>query len=237
MARTVPALIALAAGWVLLFSPAPLRAQEVQQHGVAFEEWIRNQFFGGYTPDGYTQKWDIPAEANRDYGKIPVNPKATRYGTPIGMGDALRQFDIDEPYLLIVGFWDQVGTHKCFVNVVAARIDPDLQRRLWHPIQRADLEALDTLIKDRSLPVDQVRRRALAMKNAAPFSQAIIQVNPKIDTKGQRRLQCSLRFFDFFEHVAPGHSSDRTDHPELFGLPVPKLPDSGPRAFTPREKD
>lgn len=222
--------VALVAGLALSVSGW---AQEVQRHGVDFEEWIRNQFFGGYTPTGYTQKWDIPAEANTEHGRIPVNPKATRYGTPVGMGDALRQFDVDEPYLLIVGFWDQVGPDKKFVNVVAVRIEPDLQRKLWHPVQRRDLEQFDAMIKDRSLPVEEVRRRALAIKNAPPFSKAIFQVNPKIDTKGQRRLQCSLRFRDLFEQVAPGASSERMESPELFGVPVPKVRDSGPRVFAP----
>ena len=39
-----------------------------------FEKWLRETFFGGYEPPGYTQKWDIPATANPDHGRIPVNP-------------------------------------------------------------------------------------------------------------------------------------------------------------------
>src|SRR5437879_6251188 len=34
-------------------------AQEVQHHGLVFEEWIDDTFFGGYRPPSYTQKWDI----------------------------------------------------------------------------------------------------------------------------------------------------------------------------------
>ncbi|MFQ3671238.1 MAG: hypothetical protein SNJ84_07245 [Verrucomicrobiia bacterium] len=221
-------------GWGMT---AGLVGQEVQQHGVIFEEWIRNEFFGGYQPLSYTEKWDIAAEANQDHGGIPVNPKATRYGTPVGMGDALRQFDVDEPYLLIVGFWDQVGPHKRFVNVVAVRVEPELQQRLWHPVTRPDLEALDALIKDRTIPVEEVRRRALAVKSRPPFSESIFQVNPKIDGKGQRRLQCSIRFRDFFRVVAPEAVSERQEQPELFGVAVPKVRDSGPRQFAPVEAE
>ncbi|GAB4247243.1 MAG: hypothetical protein OHK005_13360 [Candidatus Methylacidiphilales bacterium] len=224
----------LAIGLSALWLPTKLAAQEVQHHGVFFEEWIRSQFFDGFKPASYTQKWDIPAEANPRFGRIPVNPKATRYGAPIGMGDALRQFDINEPYLLIVGFWDQVGSSKRFVNVVATRVDPELHQRLWHPVTRADLEALDTLIKERTLPVDQVRRKVQAIKTQPPFAQAIMQVNPKIDSKGQRRLQCSIRFADFFTYLAPDASSDRMENPKLFGVAVPLVPDSEPRTFTPR---
>ena len=36
-------------------------AQEVQRHGLVFEQWVRDTFFEGYQPPGYTQRWDIPA--------------------------------------------------------------------------------------------------------------------------------------------------------------------------------
>ena len=56
-------------------------AQEVQSHGLVFERWVRDTFFDGYKPASYTQRWDIPASANRAHGGIPVNPKAVKHGT------------------------------------------------------------------------------------------------------------------------------------------------------------
>src|SRR5215207_8843871 len=82
-------------------------AQEVQQHGLMFESWVRDTFFGGYQPSSYTQKWDIPASANVRFGGVPVNPKAARYGSAVDLGDALRQFDIAESFILVIGFWRQ----------------------------------------------------------------------------------------------------------------------------------
>ena len=76
----------------------------MQNHGLLFEKWLRDTFSGGYEFSRYTQKWDIPASANKEHGRIPVNPNVSRHGTPIGLGDALRQIDIDEPFLLITGF-------------------------------------------------------------------------------------------------------------------------------------
>ena len=49
---------------LLLFLPRELPAKppevrrEVQRHGVVFEQWIRETFFGGYQPADYTQRWD-----------------------------------------------------------------------------------------------------------------------------------------------------------------------------------
>lgn len=218
--------------WLMLIATAWTQSTgEVQRHGVAFEQWVRDQFFGGYTPPAYTQKWDIPAEANLNFGRIPVNPKATKFRTPVGLGDALRQYDINEPFLLIVGYWEQRGPDKHFVKVVAPVVQPTVWRQLWGPLTRADLEALDTLIRDRTRPYQEVQKAARNMKSRPPYSQSIIVLNPKIDRHGQRRLQCSLRYDDLFRYLLPDSDPAPEESPHLFGQPVPILSDSGPRAF------
>ena len=215
----------------LLLSLVCAHSREVQSHGLLFEKWLCSTFFGGYTPQGYTQKWDIPASANPDHGRIPVNPKAAKHGAPLGMGDALRQFDIDETFLIIAGFWQQSSENeKEWTNVQAVRVELTVWRRLWHPITRADLEKLDSVIKDKTLSIEEARAKAQELKSKPPFTLAVIQVNPKIDSS-QRRLQCSLRFTDFFKHLVPEATSAPQANPELFGVPVPKRFDSTPRQF------
>lgn len=213
---------------------ATLRAQEVQRHGLVFEEWIDDTFFDGYRPPSYTQKWDIPASANKRFGGIPVNPKATKYRTPVDLGDALRQFDIAEPFMLVIGYWRQEGDEKRFVNIVAPRIAPADWRKLWGPVTRADLERLDAVIKDRSLTPPQARAAALKMKREPPFTQCVFVLNPKIDSKTQRRLQCSLRFDDVFRYLAPDADRRVHEHPSLFGVEFPAKVDSKPRTLRSR---
>ncbi len=213
-----------------LFLLNALRAEEVQRHGLVFEQWVRDTFFEKYVPPSPTQKWDIPAAANRSHGGIPVNPKATKFGTPVDMGDALRQFAIEEPFLLVIGYWKQEGEEKRFVNIVAPRIEPEAWRKLWGPVTLADLQKLDVVVKDRTLTPASARAAALRLKNQPPFTQAVIQVNPKIDEKGQRRLQCSLRFADVFKHVAPGADPAEQDGAALWEVPFPGPLPSQPRA-------
>lgn len=208
-----------------------LTAREVQQHGLVFEQWICDTFFDGYRPHNYTQKWDIPAEINTRHGGVPVNPKAAKYGTAVDLGDALRQFDIAEPFILVIGYWQQQGDAKRFVNIVAPRIEPDQWRALWGPITHADLERLDAVIKDRSLSPAQARAAAQKIKNAPPFSQAVIALNPKIDSKTQRRLQCSLRFADVFTKLAPAADPAPQPAPRLWGRAFPGPISSQPRVF------
>lgn len=209
----------------------PLGAAEVQEHGVVFEEWVREEFFAGYEPESYTQKWDVPAEVNTEFGGIPVNPKATKYGSAIGLGDALRQFDIDEPFMLLLGFWQQDGPVKRFVNITPVTIHPETWRMMWGPITRQDLERLDSLIKDRSIDYREVRRLAQDMKRSPPFSESLIVLNPKIDSSGQRRLQCSLKFDHVFELLATHASPGPSDQPVLWGVPFPGPVTSAARSF------
>jgi hypothetical protein len=216
---------------LLLLLSAVASAQEVQRHGLVFERWVRDTYFDGYQPAGYTQRWDIPAAANLRHGGLPVNPKFCKHGTAVDLGDALRQYEIDEPFILLVGFWQQDGGQKRVVGLLAPEIPPALWRRLWAPITHHDLQKLDRLIKDPGRSVEELRRLALRMKNAPPFTQAVIQVNPKIGTDGQRRLQCSIRFSDVFAHRAPGANPAPQARPALWGVefpgPIPSPPRGG----------
>lgn len=207
-------------------------AQEVPSHGLGFERWVRDTFFDGYKPASHTQRWDIPASANRNHGAVPVNPKGVKHGTAVDLGDALRQYEIDEPFLLVIGFWQQEGDVKRIVNIIAPRISPERWRKLWGPVTYADLRRLDALIKDTGPSVEETRRLALKLKNSPPFSEAVIQVNPKIDNHGQRRLQCSIRFADVFKHLAPEADPQPQARPALFGVEYP-----GPIASPPRKSE
>jgi hypothetical protein len=209
----------------LAFYLSPLaQAEEEQAHGLAFEHWLADTFFSGYRAEGYTQKWDIPAEINQlpdpALRGLPVNPKATRLGSPIGLGDALRQYDIAEPFLLVVGFWRQSApAEKTFVRIAAVRVEPEAWRALWAPLTRADLEQLEALVLDRSLSPAEARRRVADLKREPRFRAAAITLNPKIDARGQRRLQCSLREKQFWQLAGEGlaQSADAS----LWGVPFP----------------
>lgn len=215
----------------ILLSFSGFAAQEVQSHGLVFEEWVDDTFFDGYRPPSYTQKWDIPAAVNRTHGGVPVNPKAVKYRTPVDLGDALRQFDIAEPFLLIIGYWRQEGEAKRFVNLIAPRIEPEAWHRLWGPVTRADLERLDAVIKDQTLSPAQARAAAQKIKDAPPFTGAVIEVNPKIDAQTQRRLQCSLSFANVFKYLAPGADPQPQEHATLWTVEFPQTVLSKPRVL------
>lgn len=205
-------------------------SQEVQQHGLVFERWVQDTFFDGYRLDNYTQEWDVAKGANKKYGGLPVSIKFTKYGSPVGLGDALRQFQINEDFLLIIGYWKQEGERKRIVNIVSAVVTPKLYQSLWQPITLNDLKTLDAAVKNRASDAKQARLDAKNLKAAPPFTKAVMTVNPKIDSKIQRRLQCSLRFRYVFERLAPKADPSAQQKPTLFGIAAPEPFLSSPRS-------
>ncbi len=201
---------------------------EVQSHGFVFEKWVRDQFFGGYK-NKYSAKWDIPAEKNKKLGRIPVSIKTAKYHSTINLGDALRQFQTNEDFLLIVGFWKQNGIYKKIVNASAVLVKKGIWKALWEPLTEKQLKSLDNLIKDKSVGYVKIRAKAQKLKRSFPV--IAMTLNPKIDSKTQRRLQCGLRFNLYFDKLAPKHSREAIKSPILFGKKVPPPWKSGSRVF------
>lgn len=103
------------------------------------------------------------------------------------------------------------------MNIIAPMVTPKLYRSLWEPITLEDLKRLDAVVKDRKPGYREARAAAQKIKSAPPFARAILTVNPKIDEKSQRRLQCSLSFKNVFKRLAPQADSKPQERPQLFG--------------------
>ena len=206
---------------------------EVQLHGFDFENWIKKTFFADFTVS-YSSKWDVPAEFNRlenvpeAFQHLPVSIKTCKNRCPIGFGDALRQFNVDEDFLLIVGFWEQSGANKNFVAVEAVKIGAIFWKNLFAPLTEDELKSLDSVIKNKESHYAEVRKSAKEIKKS--FAPTKMILNPKIDSKSQRRLQCSLPFNVFWNDILKKESS-RNLETSLFGERVPNPFVSGARIF------
>ena len=192
-------------------------AKERQSHGYRFENWVIENFYNNQNAQ-YTDKWDVPPHSAhslvpKQFHTYPVSVKTVKSGQSIGFGDALRQQAIEQDFLLIVGIWDADGNKKYWQGVIVKLFSATEWSDLWNPIQLSDLQSFDSLVKDRSLEIDVVRRNAKALKKKSPFNLAIMQLNPKIDPYGQRRLQCSLQY-----KVYQYWKDEKT---ELWGVPIP----------------
>jgi hypothetical protein len=209
---------------------------QVQSHGFAFEQWVKQTFFG-ISKSVYTQKWDVEKEHNsgdkipQELRGIPVSIKTAKYGSPIGLGDAIRQFHIEEDFLFIVGFWIQKEKmEKVIVAAEGVKVSRSEWRNLWSPITLEKLKELDSIIKDYQKDYKEVRYQAKEMKKKEPYCLTQIVLNPKIDSKSQRRLQCSLPFKVFWQSIAKKQAY-QSEEPIIFGEKVSRFIISPQRIF------
>jgi hypothetical protein len=211
---------------------------EVQAHGFGFEKWVRDQFFAGYR-GSYMQKWDVPADHNTQatvpepFHHLPVSIKTAKAGSPIGLGDVLRQRQIDHDFLMIVGFWEQrTSTEKWFVDIGYAVFRAGDWQAVWGHLTLAEIAAIDVIVKNQGTHYSIVRAAAQAWKRQPLVRTASLVINPKIDTKTQRRIQCSVPN-PFFWRVA-GREPRRNDAPALWGIVFPNPVISSARTFNSR---
>lgn len=210
---------------------------EVQQHGFDFQKWVKANFFGEDHDEVYTGKWDVDKELNtslkvpQSFRGLPVSIKTVKYGSPLGLGDIIRQRSIDEEFLLVAGFWEQFSpSHKNFVAIEAIKFKQAHWNSLWGPLSMERVRELDRIVKNRALTHLEARSQAQAWLAESGISKSKIVPNPKIDSKTQRRVQCSLPFQVFWKIV--GVSPRKSHSPCLWGLNFPNPLFSPPRSFS-----
>jgi hypothetical protein len=208
---------------------------EVQAHGFSFEKWVCDHFFSGYQGT-YMQKWDVPPDRNVEvsvpakFHKLPVSIKTAKLGSPIGLGDVLRQRQIDHGFLMIVGFWEQrTAAEKWIADIGFAAFDPTVWEKLWGQLTLDEIASIDQVVKNPNEHYSIVRAKAQQWKRKPAVQSSTLVINPKIDSKKQRRIQCSLPYPTFWNFA--GRSPAPEDCPELWGHVFPNPIQSSARTF------
>jgi hypothetical protein len=215
---------------------------EHQKHGFDFEDWVRVTFTT--SPAGKRNaKWDIESPRYKSkYGKytdrytgLPVSIKVRKYGQGVQFGDVLRQYQVKQDFLLIVGFWEQSGQVKRFKDVSVTRViakqwrdlfaevippDGEKTNRLTAPKMGKIITDFNEMVKNPDLSVYRTRKMAAQVKKTIP--RMTMSIHQKIDND-QRRVQCSLRFTVFLTKFAVMQPRDKDDSQRatLWGLTVP----------------
>lgn len=181
---------------------------EVQLHGFTWQNELLRVY--GATPEelrtlSYTEKDDLPGRFNRLQPGVSISVKTTGTRNSVCMGDALRVYDSvfsTQPIHIVVLTYTQTETTKQLQSIV----EVDLTNSgplLFGDLRRTDIEALDKLVK--AIPhgrrSDDERYEYKELQATLAKSMTGLCLNPKIDSKKQRRLQCSFnRFIDFVQN-------------------------------------
>ena len=179
---------------------------EVQAHGNYFED-VKTREITGFSKDeydklknnGYTSSMDIVEGLHSDKD-ISIK---TAKGRKVDCGDILRR-RAEPEYDIIIGVWDQVGNKKIFHTEYTFHIKPEHESILWGKMTYERLREFDSYIK--SIPEGRTAQQDTkierqVLKNIVEDSNAQMRIHPKVDSKKQRRVQCS---FKIDEMIASG---------------------------------
>ena len=170
---------------------------EVQAHGNLYEDRVIRERTG-MTKDeydtkkenGYTSEFDLASGLVVDYnGSI----KTTNNNT-ICCSDLLRKMK-HKDYNLIVGVYKQVGNQKKFHTEYEFFITPNDYNILWGDMKYDDVESFVNYVK--SIPAGKEAQQSTksfrnTLQESVQCKKALFKINPKVDSKNQRRVQCSL---------------------------------------------
>lgn len=163
-----------------------------QAHGFAFEDMVKaSSYFSGASnfKRSHTEDFDIEARFDKRLG-IPTSVKTTK-SKSIALADARRFWRCSSDFRLVVGVYTQNGEVKDFSKVYEFTITQAIHSEIVGSVSLEFVEKFHEIISTKSLQDYQTARNvAKALNDLRPKS--LISLNPKIDSKTQRRLQCSI---------------------------------------------
>jgi len=166
---------------------------EVQSHGFIFEDWVKGILGVEKLASNYTQKWDVP-------GETPVSVKCMGLTNALEFGSAVRIWEIDDTFTLVVGRWEQVGFKKLIRSIDEIDITPEILKEMRGNVSLEEIRNFDKKIK--TFPAGKVGQKqgikfARKWKTERENGFGLLTITHKIDSKNQRRIQCNLNYNNY----------------------------------------
>ena len=180
-----------------------------QLHGKIFEELIKNKL-GIKEEIKMNEQFDIPKEiiekvkgenvSNKILNEIPTvsfsiktKKRSKTQNERFDLADAKRIFSIEEDFKLIVGLFEQKKDKKIISEVLEYSVGKEELQKLKGTLTKDKIEKFEKEIKaieDYKVAREYAKKEKSKIVNE---NKTIIQLNHKIDSKKQRREQCSIK--------------------------------------------
>lgn len=213
---------------------------EVQNHGVLFEDSIIRAITG-LSKDEYQTKLDNAYTASMDVVKgiesdLNYSVKVSKDGKSIGCGDIIRfiRHSRDDEFTMVVGAWQQVSpTVKRYNTIYEFNICPTDYTKLWAGITEEAVQPFVDYVRsiEPGKTAQMANRRLWKERRQAiydTYGQGLCAIDAKIDSKNQRRVQCSIKI-DKLIDSGIAYSKYETEYK---GIKLPYEQTSSPRQFT-----
>ena len=203
-----------------------------QEFGFHMENLVRVMIHELQPKSNDTGIHDIPEEDNQ-FNKETESIKTTGMNS-IDCGDVLRfyGYDMKDQHVMVVFRYKQIGPKRKVHETLVLRYNSEFKKALFGNVTDAEIKALDTYVK--SIPhfgrtsEHQTTYKKMA-KDMKEKSGGWISYAPKVDSKSQRRVQCSIRKLDDFLKKYPQFIISRTADCSLHGITLESEYDFGPR--------
>ena len=182
-----------------------------QGHGIIFESDII-MAKTGYTKNEY--EVGLPGRSKSKFDIVKGHKGANFNGSvkvsnsnTVGCGDVRRIYEASETlYTIIIGLWEQYGSDKVVNEIIEFQMIPKYHTLLWGDIKFDVVDKYIDMVK--RIPHGksaQTKYKPIWEKRVKKIrkSRGLIQINTKVDSKEQRRVQCSFLITDFIENGIP----------------------------------
>lgn len=204
-----------------------------QGHGLFWDSEIRERVFELPPCKNDTKKYDISCSENKfnDCENISIKTSAN---DGIDCGDILRFFNgnFTNKYTIILIRYKQVGNKKQIKEIIELDYNLELRNYLFGSITETILTNYVELIK--SIPhgvvSEEVKNNYKTMKTQLQKEHNMrINISPKVDSKTQRRVQCSIPKIHKLIELFPSIVISRTTAPIVRGVELTSEIHSSPR--------
>lgn len=163
-----------------------------QIHGKVFEDTIKAcELFSSSADRGRsnTASFDIESEFDKK-DQLPISIKTTKNKT-VGLADARRFFSLDQDFKMIIGCYTQDQNIKSFHSIYEVLIRKNDHKLLTNGVSVSFVKSFHEILSIDSIhDFNKARELSHAIKSVDFGSKVVL--NPKIDSKKQRRLQASI---------------------------------------------
>lgn len=190
-----------------------------QMHGKIFEDQFKVAFRGASDSSRtHNSFFDIEKKFDKfnEFKKLPTSIKTTKNKT-VCLADARRIFSINEEFRLLVLQYEQVGEEKLPKRIFEFFPTTSEWNSLKLGLEFDDVKSFhDELVKYAVGEHDAARiwakKKKKELQKIHKLSKAKgFELNPKIDSKRQRRLQCSIKLDVLLEKIENKKIYDKKD--------------------------
>jgi hypothetical protein len=204
-----------------------------QGHGLFWDSEIRQSVFKLEACKNDTKKYDIDSHENIFDSSENVSIK-TSSNNGFGGGDILRFFNVDlsKKCTIILIKYKQTGSTKKVKEVIEIDYTKEVKDLLFGTITEEILLEYVEMIK--AIPAGSVSAEVskaykAAKKELQKNHNMLININPKVDSKSQRRVQCSISNIDVILNKIPSVLISKSVDAQVRGVTITESIESEPR--------